>query len=188
MYANFTLSPSPMSLPNYVIQIIGLVGAATYLVSFQFKKNRHLFMMQAAAYVFYFTHFYLLGALTGGFIYLTNLLRSLFLASKWKWAHSQWACVGLCTLQIIIVYFTWDGWISILPCIANIASTVGGYTYNPKKIRAANMFINSPVCIIYAVLVGSWAGVIDELTSEASIIISIIRYGWHNLDEVQSTE
>ena len=177
-----------MHLSNLAIQIIGFAGTAAYLVSFQFKKNRHLFMMQAASYAFYFTHFYLLGALTGGFSYLTNLLRSIFLASKWKWAHSKWACVGLCTIQVAIVWLTWAGWISVLPCIANIASTVGAYSGNPRTIRAANMFINSPVCALYAIIVGSWAGVVDELTSEASIIISIIRYGWNNLDEVQSIE
>lgn len=175
-----------MNFPNLVIQIIGFAGTAAYLVSFQFKKNRHLFMMQALGYVFYFTHYYLLGALTGGFSYLTNLLRSILLASKWKWAHSKWACAGLCLIQIAIVKFTWAGWISVLPCIANIASTVGGYTNNPRKIRAANMFINSPVCALYAILVGSWAGVVDELISEASIIISIIRFGWNNLDRVEN--
>ena len=31
-------------------------------------------------------------------------------------------------------------------------------------------------------VVGSWAGILDEIVSEVSMIISIIRYGWENMD------
>ena len=65
------------------------------------------------------------------------------------------------------------------------ASTIGGYTHNARKIRIAGIFINSPLWIVYDILVGSWAGVLDELISEASMIISICRYGWKNLDKVE---
>lgn len=47
------------------------------------------------------------------------------------------------------------------------------------------MLINSPLWIIHNIIVGSWAGVIDEMVSEISIAISIIRYGWKNLGEDQ---
>jgi len=94
-------------------------------------------------------------------------------------------CVILCILQVMAMLFTWDGWISVLPVAANIASTIGGYTRNPKKIRVAGMFINSPLWIIYDIIVGSWAGILDEIVSEASMVISILRYGWKNLDHVE---
>ena len=80
------------------------------------------------------------------------------------------------------VIFIWSGFISLLPIIANIAATIGRYTYNAKKIRAVAMFVNSPLWIIYDVIVGSWAGILDEVVTELSIIISIIRFGWNNID------
>ena len=80
------------------------------------------------------------------------------------------------------VIFTWSGFISLLPIIANIATTIGSYTYNAKKICAVAMFVNSPLWIIYDVIVGSWAGILDEVVTELSIIISIIRFGWNNID------
>ena len=95
-------------------------------------------------------------------------------------------CVIICALQMITLYFTWGGMISILPIIANIAATIGGYTYNGKTIRMVGMLINSPLWIIYNILVGSWAGIMDEIVSEISMITSIIRYGWKNLDNVES--
>lgn len=91
-------------------------------------------------------------------------------------------CLIICSIQIITLFFTWSGIISLLPIIANIAATVAGYTYNAKKIRAVAMLVNSPLWIIYDVILGSWAGILDEVVTELSIIISIIRFGWNNLD------
>ena len=93
-------------------------------------------------------------------------------------------CVIICALQVLALVLTWSGWISILPVAANIAATVGGYTHNARKIRIAGMFLNSPLWILYAILVGSWAGILDEIFTESSMILSIVRYGWKNLDQI----
>lgn len=85
-------------------------------------------------------------------------------------------------MQVTTLIFTWNGWWSILPVTANIAATLGGYTYNARKIRLVGMLINSPLWIIYDIVVGSWAEILNEIVSEVSMIISIIRYGWKNTD------
>ena len=123
-------------------------------------------------------------ATTGGISYIINTIRSFCLSSKWAFARSKAMCGILCTMQLLALAFTWSGWISILPVAANIAATIGGYTYNGQKIRIAGMFINSPLWIIYDILVGSWAGILDEIVTEFSMIVSILRYGWKNLDYV----
>lgn len=48
------------------------------------------------------------------------------------------------------------------------------------------MLINSPLWIIYDIVVGSWAGILDEIVSESSMVISILRYGWKNMDSSES--
>ena len=77
------------------------------------------------------------------------------------------------------------GWIGILPVAANVAVTIGAYTYNARTIRLVTMLINSPLWMIYNIIVGAWAGIIDEAVSEISIGISIARYGWKNLGTEQ---
>jgi hypothetical protein len=94
-------------------------------------------------------------------------------------------CTAICLAQILAMIFTWSGWISLLPVTANIAATIGGYTHNPQKVRLASMLVNSPLWIVYDVIVGSWAGILDEVVTELSILISIIRYGWKNLDRTE---
>ena len=165
-----------------LIQAIGLIGTGLYFLSFQFKENRKLFRIQFLSYLFYTIHLLLLGAISGGISYIINLFRSFCLGSRWEFAQRKEMCLIICLMQAASLYFTWAGWISLLPVTANIASTIGGYTHNARKIRIAGMLINSPLWIIYDVMVGSWAGILDELASEASMIISVIRYGWKNLD------
>ena len=174
-----------MTLRYILIQAIGLVGTLLFFVSFQYRDNKKLFRVQFLSYLFYTVHLLLLGAFTGGLSYIINTFRSLCLGSNWKFAQSKTMCWIICGMQFAVLIITWNGWLSVLPVTANIAATIGGYTHNPRKIRIAGMFINSPLWIIYDIIVGSWAGILDEVVSEASMIISIIRYGWKNLDNVE---
>lgn len=171
---------------NYIfIQGIGMIGTILFFLSYQCKSNKNLFRVQFISYLCYTIHFLLLGALTGGISYALNTLRSFSLSSKNTFFRGKQMCMIICMLQVLTLIFTWNGWWSILPIAANIAATIGGYTYNAKKIRSIGMLINSPLWIVYNIIVGSWAGIIDEVVTEASIILSICRYGWKNLDQIE---
>ncbi len=169
-----------------LIQGIGFTGTFLFFLSYQCKSNRQLFRVQFVSYLCYTVHFLMLGAITGGISYILNAIRSFCLGSKNPFLKGKTMCAALCLLQLVTLFLTWENWWSLLPVIANIAATVGGYTYNPRTIRLVAMAVNSPLWIIYNLIVGSWAGVLDELITEASILISICRYGWKNLDAVDS--
>lgn len=174
-----------MTVEFLFAQAVGFLGTVLFFLSYQFKSNKMLFRVQFGSYVCYTVHLLMLGAVTGGISYLINTVRSFCLGSQNAFLKSRTMCRILCTLQVLTLVFTWDGWWSILPVAANIAATIGGYTYNAQKIRIAGMFINSPLWILYDILVGSWAGILDEIVTEASMILSIYRYGWKNLDTTE---
>ena len=153
-----------------LIQLIGLVGTALFFISYQCRSNRSLFRIQFLSYFCYTVHLLLLGAVTGGISYILNTLAM---------------CALICLLQLLTLALTWSGWLSVLPVAANIAATIGGYTHNARTIRIAGMCVNSPLWIVYDIAVGSWAGILDEVISELSMIISIVRYGWKALDGVR---
>lgn len=175
-----------MSINAFFVQAIGFLGTILFFLSFQCRRNQNLFRVQLVSYLCYTTHLLMLGAVTGGISYILNTLRSFCLSSRHPFLRGKQMCRILCALQLLTLVFTWDGWFSCLPVIANIASTVGGYTHNPQKVRIAGIFVNSPLWILYDILVGSWAGIVDEIVSEASMLISIYRYGWKNLDSVET--
>lgn len=175
-----------MSPKDLFIQGIGIIGTVLFFLSYQCKQNKNLFRVQFMSYLCYTTHLLLLGAVTGGISYILNTVRSFCLGSKNRFLKGKAMCAMICALQLVALYFTWAGWWSVLPVAANIAATIGGYTYNGQKIRAVGIFINSPLWILYDIIVGSWAGILDEVVSEASMLLSIYRYGWKNLDSVDA--
>lgn len=172
-------------MDGIVIQAIGFLGTVLFFLSYQCKNNKDLFRVQCVSYLCYTVHLLLLGAITGGISYVLNTVRSFCLGSRYAFLKGKTMCGIICALQVAALVLTWEGWWSVLPVAANIAATIGGYTYNGQKIRAVGIFINSPLWILYAVLVGSWAGVLDEIVTEASMLISIYRYGWKKLDTIE---
>ncbi len=174
-----------MTKSYIVIQIIGFIGAILFFVSFQCRNNKTLFRFQFLSYLLYTIHLLLLGATTGGVSYIINAIRAFCLSSSWNFGRSKKMCIIICFMQVAALMLTWVGWISILPVAANVAFTIGAYTYNARTIRLVTMLINSPLWIIYNIIVGTWVGIIDEAVSEISIGISIARYGWKNLGSEQ---
>lgn len=169
----------------FLIQGIGIGGTILFFLSYQCKSNKNLFRVQFVSYLCYTIHLLLLGAATGGISYIINTVRSFCLGSKKAFLKGKTMCCIICVLQMITLFLTWEGWWSVLPVAANIAATLGGYTHNARKIRVVGMFVNSPMWIVYNFIVGSWAGIIDEIVTEISMILSICRYGWKNLDLVE---
>ena len=120
-----------------------------------------------------------------------QLFKTSFTAFQKKFVYPRtYLTMGLLAGIIgIYAYFIANGNDSQKPLYCMIiivcAALIGFQWYNPRKIRLAGMLINSPLWIVYSLAVGSWAGVLDEVVTEASMIISILRYGWKNLDRVE---
>ena len=134
-----------MSAYDLFVQVIGFAGTILFFLSFQCRKNQNLFRVQLLSYLCYTTHLLMLGAVTGGVSYILNLIRSFCLGSNNTFLKGKHMCRIICALQLVTLLFTWDGWLSILPVAANIASTIGGYTHNPRKIRIAGHRASLPV-------------------------------------------
>ena len=149
-------------------QLVGLFGTALFFASYQCKDNRQLFRVQFLSYLCYTAHLFLLGAATGAVSYLINTFRSFCLSSRYDFLRSRAMGAVICVFQILALVFTWSGWLSVLPVAANIATTIGGYTYNARTIRSVGMFINSPLWIAYDIIIGSWAGILDEKPPSSS--------------------
>lgn len=85
-------------------------------------------------------------------------------------------------LSLTVALFTWSGPISLLPVVGTVSGTIGYWTNNAKKIRIVNLTVNAPCMLFYDALVKSWGGVLNECITMASIIISVVRFGWTALD------
>lgn len=77
--------------------------------------------------------------------------------------------------MIVVGIFTYQNWISLLMIAAMALNTVLFSFTKPKLVRTT-ILISSPLLLVYNILTGSIGGVINELFTEISSVVGIIRY------------
>lgn len=167
---------------EYIIQGIGFLGVALFIISYQIRSNRALFLCQLMGCIVFCVQFFLMGAYTGAISLIINIARNLILlkSNDWKWAKSQVTLAVIIALLLVMTIYTWAGWISVLPFASVAVTSIGYWTQNAQKIRLSQLF-GSPCTLLYDILVHSWGGAVNEAIAILSIIVSIIRFGWRNL-------
>lgn len=169
---------------EYMVQAIGILGVALFIISYQIRSNRALFLCQLMGCIVFCVQFFLMGAYTGAISLIVNIARNLLLikSNDWKWAKSQVTLAAIILLLLVMTICTWAGWISILPFVSVAVTSIGYWTQNAQKIRLSQLF-GSPCTLLYDILVHTWGGAVCEAITILSIIISIVRFGWRNLGE-----
>ena len=171
-------------MSEFWIQAIGFVGVALFIISYQIRSNRALFFCQLLGCLVFCLQFFLMGAYTGAIGLIINIVRNLLLlkADSWKWAKSKATMSVIILLLGVMTAYTWAGWKSLLPFISVAVTTVGYWTNNAQKIRLSQL-IGSPCTLAYDLIVRTWGGALSEAIAIVSILISIYRFGWKNLNE-----
>lgn len=170
---------------NIWIQIIGFIGAAVFVASYQIKSNRLLFLFQLLGSGIFCFQFFLLSAWSGCLSLAVFMLRDamLYKYRDWNWVRWKGWTFIISAVFVVILFVTWNGPISLLPLAASVSSTFGYWTNNAQSIRLANLACASPCWLIYDVLVMSLGGVLCESITLASIIVSVYRFGWKNMKD-----
>lgn len=164
---------------DIIIQAIGFLALLAFMISYQIKSNRALFLIQMAGVVLFALQFMLLGAYSGCLSLFLTAIRNIMMSKYEKvgWIRNKICPVIICILFAVILVFTWAGPISMLAFIASAVSTMYYWTNDARKLRLANLFVSSPCWIIYDLIVGSIGGVISESFTMISIVVSIYRFG-----------
>ncbi|MBQ2961004.1 MAG: YgjV family protein [Oscillospiraceae bacterium] len=171
-------------MSEFFIQAIGYVGLLFFLVSYQIRSNRVLFLFQLLGCIIFSVQMALLGAFSGSLSLLVNILRNVLLlkVDSWKWVKNKLTLAAVIALLGLITLYTWAGPMSLLPFASVAISSIGYWTNNAQKIRLSQLFA-SPCTLVYDILIGSWGGACTEAMTLMSIVVSIFRFGWANLGE-----
>lgn len=136
-------------MSDFIIQGIGFLGLVFFVVSYQIRSNRALFLCQLLGCIVFSIQLYLLGAYTGAIGLLINILRNLLLLkiNDWQWIKSKLTLSFILVLLLAMTIYTWAGWISLLPLASVGITTIGYWTNNAQKIRLSQLF-GSPCTLI----------------------------------------
>ena len=169
---------------NWVIQGIGFAAVAVFILSYQIRANRWLFLLQLIGSALFCLQFYLLDAKSGCLSLAVNILRNALMMkySDWKWVRQKWCPIAIAALFTLVLVLTWNGPVSLLAFAASVSSTFAYWTNSPRRIRMVNLVCASPCWLIYDLIVFSLGGIVSESITIVSILVSFLRFGWKGLE------
>ena len=170
---------------NYIMisaQVIGLAAMLVTVLSLQCRSNQNFYRCQTAGGVLFLLNFLLLCAWSGALMNLYSILRPELLRRE-KIASSKWILPALLAILVIfcivLLFFSHEKWYLILAVfIAQAGGTCAMATQNGKLIRFGQLFVVSPLWMIYNLLlpIPSLGGVICELINIVSTLVALFRY------------
>ena len=171
-----------------IIQGIGFLGVLCSILSYQIKSNRFLYFLQTVGCLIFCLQFALMGQLIGSFSLIICIIRNTMIIFHGKYTWTKWKgwLVVLCLASIVVLIVTWNGPISLLPFIPVFACHMFYWSNNAQQIRLGNLLFGSPCWIIYDILVGNFAGIVNEAICLTSVFVSIYRYGWKAMGAADS--
>lgn len=164
-------------------QLIGIAAMLFLIFSFQFKRNRSHFLMQAAGSLLFCLHYALLGGFGGLAMESLNLTRAVILLGGEK-THRRpvlilqlAAAVGLTALIIALSEPGPARWLGLFPCIAQTSNLLGSWEGRPQKIRLVQLCAVSPAWMLYNCLLTppSVGGILCESFNILSVLVYFFR-------------
>ena len=164
-----------------IAQIIGIIGMVFNILSFQCKKNKHLVLALGTGSLLFSFNYLLLGAFSSAGFNIINILRSASVLNKKT--HNNAVFAGICLLYTAVTVFTYEDFWSIILLASQLAAVYAILYKNGGFIRKIQFFVVSPVWLINNIFMAfTIGGIICEVFTIISVIVSFIRYGKNGFD------
>ncbi len=164
-----------MTIYNFVLQGVGVLGIIASILSFQCKRHKPLMIFRTLNEALFAVQYIMLGAYTGAAMNIVGSTRNIiFTKMVEKGKDTKILRAVFSAVFIIFCLATWDGVKSILVGIAKVISTFAYGSSSTAFVRIM-IFFTSTAWLIYNLMVGSYAGFACEAFTLCSIIAGIIR-------------
>ena len=163
-------------------QTFGVLGMITTVLSFQERNNKRFFIMQALSAFLFFMNYIMIGAVSAAFFSVTSLVRSSFIGKNKNKLWFLLTIEGLYTACFAYsLTFIWNEpfqiFLSTLLFFVSVLITFLMWRGNGKHIRYGQLFVYSPMWLVHNVFNFSLGGILCEIASMISIVVSFVRYG-----------
>lgn len=175
---------------DILAQAFGILGSVFIIGSFQMKSNKWLYIFQSIGGLLFTVNFFMVGSYTGSMLNAIGFFRGIILAMGEKWTK-KWigALVTLAYVTAGVVTFmltcetVMDGVCTVLITLSGVATTLSMWTRNGKIIRWVNFGMNSPTWLVNNIYYFSLGGIITEVVSIVSVLVSFIRFGFNGFED-----
>lgn len=163
----------------YIIaQIVGILAVASYLLSYQLKKRKHIIAVNATSSFLYVLQYILLGALEGAAIDVLSAVGAVTAHNKDKKfiaKHLTLVIIVLNLLFLIAGLSLYQNIFSLFPIAGAILQTSAFWLTSEKRIRQVS-FLGTPFWLVYNFVSQAYGSAIGSLLCMISIGTAIYRY------------
>jgi len=161
---------------DFIIQLIGFLGLALSIGSFQFKKHRGIVLCKMSSELVFAVQYIFLGAWTAAVLDGISVIRNALYTGFVKRGRSTTpVIIGFGLFVVVTGIVTFDGWLSLLPIAAKLLTTISYGMKNERLLR----IITLPSCImwsIYNLYVGSLGGALGDALTLISLLIAMYKF------------
>ncbi|MCF0107670.1 MAG: YgjV family protein [Bacilli bacterium] len=162
-------------------QTIGIIAMVSTIASWQGKNVKQILLFQGIGNILWTIHFLLLGSYAGAAMNGLSLIRCLgyYLIPNKKGKNIFTVLISLSFIGlaiITIIYFGEKWFIAVLLAIATITANIFYTIGNEKWCRLVQLSLVTPSWLFNNIWYMSIGGIICELCTIVSVIVSLIRF------------
>lgn len=157
-------------------EVFGILAVAIGFFIFQQRQRKKVLIVKLLCDLLWTAHFLLLGAMTGMAISLIGTCREIFFSiiDKKKENRNILFLILFLLANAVSVSLTWNSPWSVCSLVSGILSTIAFWQKSPDKTKKIALVVCASQ-MIYAIAMRSYAAMINETISIASIILFFYR-------------
>ena len=156
-------------------QLLGIAAVVFGFISYQMKTSRGILIFQLTTALIFSAHYFLIGALTAMALNLLGAISCVFYFFRDKrGGKSIIEPIVFIALIMVASIWTWEGWYSAFIMSGLVVNSISLVLSNAQKTRLC-MFLKSPLCLIYNIIVSSGGCIVYECVVLVSSLIGIIK-------------
>ena len=157
------------NLEFWMVQLIGIIAWLLIVFSYYRKNTDKILYFQIISTILWCIHFFLLGAYSGLFICVFEVIRD---SLYYKTDKDDYIFLGSIPIYILYGIISYSGIVELLPIFS---STIDGFTLTKKKkIVVIGAVISYTIWVIYDIAVKSYSGAFTDgivVLSNISILL-----------------
>ena len=157
----------------WLVQAVGVLGIVSHVASFQQSRRSRVLLLLMLGCVFWTVHFGLLGFYTAAAANLVAAVRS-YVFYAYKRRENNWVLYGFIAAIAAVAVLTWQGPMSLLPFVASLFSTYGGWSASAQRIRW--LTLPAPLFWLAHNVLARSVGVVSDVVVLMSIVVGLYRH------------
>ena len=141
----------------WLIQLLGIIAWLLIVLSYYRENTNKILVFQIISTILWCLHYYFLGAYSGLFICVFEVIRD---SLYYKTDKDDYIFLGSIPIYLLYGIITYSGIVELLPIFS---STIDGYTLTKKKkIVVFGAVVSYTIWVIYDIAVKSYSGALTD--------------------------